>query len=123
MNNLPLEVTGVCEQTEDISCNFFKCGEWKPNISCSTLSQTAFCVIGIGLFAVVKRPERGAHHPPPSTVGLRMGWRWTSVTGQQNMGWPWNVRMDLWQIVIAASTGLFGVMRNDMSELLMRVAR
>jgi len=39
------------------------------------LSQTAFCIIGIGLFPVLKRPERGAHHPPPSRVGLRMGWR------------------------------------------------
>jgi len=45
-----------------------------------------------GTFLGVKRPERGADHPPPTRVWLRMGWRYTSAfplcLSRHMMGWP-----------------------------------
>ena len=35
------------------------------------------CTMGTGCFSVLKRPERGAHHPPASTAGWGMGWSYT----------------------------------------------
>jgi hypothetical protein len=42
-------------------------------------AHSASCTMGTGSFLGVKRPGRGADHPPPSSAEVKKGWSYTSI--------------------------------------------
>jgi hypothetical protein len=50
-------------------------------------SHPASCTMGIGSFPGVKRPGRGADHPPPSSAEVENEWSYTS-TPPLGPWWP-----------------------------------
>jgi hypothetical protein len=56
-------------------------------------AHPATCTMSTASYLGVKRPQRGADHPLRSSVGLRMGWSYTSASllcqHRYVMGWPW----------------------------------
>jgi hypothetical protein len=50
-------------------------------------AHLASCTMGTGSFPGVKRPGRGADHPPPSSAEVENEWRYTSAP-PLGLWWP-----------------------------------
>jgi hypothetical protein len=49
-------------------------------------AHPASCTMGTGSFSGVKRPGRGADHPPPSSAGVKKGQSYTSIHTYGQLG-------------------------------------
>jgi hypothetical protein len=63
----------------DHGSNYFG-GEISRSVRTGPEAHPAFCTIAIRSCQGVKRPGRGADHPPPSSVGLKSSRIYTSIS-------------------------------------------